>query len=484
MAEPVLTPEEVGFRGSFKWLRFNKWIVLGGIALALTISAAWFAASDEPLDPEARKILEQPFGVPPEKNMFFAIWGLNASPDLNAPDVGRKIIAAYHEATAANGMGAKVDSTSFLGSAPMKMPKDRMLNCDRSVVKAGCIAHWENQRQEIERQWLAQSAFLPRYRMLRAYDAYEDAVVPYPTSPLPNWRSVTHLSRLTDAKLALDMAVPGKRTAALRELEAEFMLWRVIAEGASAMLTRMIASDSLNRKYALLSDILHQYPEVTQSHADQVSRLTQPLPVEFADMRRVFEGEFRLQAKRLFGIRQSLYVGGEANFIEAIAPWEKPFMGLVFKQNTTVNKSSRFFRELAALSALESAKLSETLAGLTARYVDVASPYPSLHNPMGNILLGVSLPIYDEYIYRVHDLIAASRVVELQRRIILEKIPPQQITTYLSASNRALYDPYTNAPMKLDATKGRLSFERPRNTGIKRMFFAQVADAAPLGSAH
>jgi hypothetical protein len=483
MTESVVTREYGGLRGSFKWLRVNKWIVLGSMAFALTIGAAWFAASDEPLDPEARKILEQPFGVPPEKNMFFAIWGLTASPELNAPDVGKKIIAAYHEATATTGTEAKVDSTSFLGSAPMTMPKDLRLICDRSAVKVGCIAHWENQRPEIERQWLAQSAFLPRYRMLRAYGAYEDAVVPYPTSPLPNWLSVTHLSRLTDAKLALDMAVPGKRTAALRELEAEFMLWRVIAEGASAMLTRMIASDSLNRKYALLSDILHQYPEVTQSHADQVSRLTQPLPIEFADMRRVFQGELRYQAMALFALRQSSYLTGGASDIEAIAPWEEPFLGLVFKQNTTVNKSSRFFRELAALSALESAKLSQSLAGLTARYVDVANPYPSLHNPMGNILLGVSLPIYDEYIYRVHDLIAASRVVELQRRIILEKIPPQQITTYLSASNRALYDPYTNAPMKFDATKGTLSFESPRKTSTKRMFFAQVADAAPIGSA-
>jgi hypothetical protein len=446
------------------------------IALALTIGLAWFAASDEPLNPEAKKLIEQPFVVPPEKNMYFSIWGLPSSPEKDAATVGRSIVDSFHKEFAQKGPSATFSPDPHYGENSLQVPSLTMLTCPGPAANK-CMDLWLRNRKLIEEEIEKQALFLSRYRALREYDAYEDMVLSTPSAPIPRWQTVIHLSRLTNAQIAFDMVKAEKRSAALLALEKEMALWRLISRDSSTLIARMIASAALQQKYELLSQLLAAHPEIVRTHEDQITRLTAPLSREFADMRRVFEGEFRLSALLFLGLPHDTYsVAGDQG--SAMGPWTEPVLALLYKRNETVNKHYRFFSELGAASTGDSSDIWGRTTSIAQRYGDFnpANPADYVHNPMGRILTAIVVPNYGDYIYRDHDLIATSRVVELQRRIILEKIPPGKIVAFLDASDRAMDDPYTKAPMRFDPAKGTLSFQSPRKLDPGQVaFFAQVA---------
>lgn len=472
--------EQVSRRRRFP--RVNKWIVLAGVALALTLGAAWLAATNEPLNPEARKIIEQPFVVPAEKNMYFAIWGLRASSELVPSEVGKKIVAAYNQKVSQGETYESFDYRPFLGARNLPEMKSKEVRCTRDKDRGSCIAFWNDKGEEVDDELRAQALLLSRYKALRAYGAFEDAVLPFASSPVPEWEAARHASQLIDAKIAFDMADPNKRLDALVELEAELGLWQRIATGATTMLSRMIATTTMQNKYGLLSELLVEYPEITHTHGESVGRLSQPLPITSADMRRVFEGEFRMFSGTMLDMRRRPHRMATSSLGGQIAPWEEPVFGLLYKPNASVNKLFRTQREFSTLLAGDASKIAEGARALHEKYGDfqVTNPTSYFYNPIGEILTSITVPAYEQYAYRIHDLIAASRVVELQRQIVLKRTPPQAIDDFLSASDPTLHDPYTKAPMRFDAAKGTLSFNSPRRLDSGAVnFFAQVAPPKP-----
>ena len=65
-----------------------KWIAFAALALFSAIALSWWLIPDEVLNPRAAGFVAQPATPPSARNASFMIWGLPASPELDAHTVG------------------------------------------------------------------------------------------------------------------------------------------------------------------------------------------------------------------------------------------------------------------------------------------------------------------------------------------------------------------------------------------------------------
>ena len=75
--------------------RCIKWLLSGIAIIALVVLACWILLPDETLNPDAQRIIEAKPTVPPEQNAYYALWGLKASPELAAADLGRALLKTW-----------------------------------------------------------------------------------------------------------------------------------------------------------------------------------------------------------------------------------------------------------------------------------------------------------------------------------------------------------------------------------------------------
>ena len=94
-------------------------------------------------------------------------------------------------------------------------------------------------------------------------------------------------------------------------------------------------------------------------------------------------------------------------------------------------------------------------------------PRTWLYNPVGKITALTATPEYGTYAYRLHDLAGYSRLVELQRQLALERVPPEKIAEFIAAADINLRDPYTGKAMAYDLIAQTISFA-PRGSQAGR----------------
>lgn len=464
-----------------------KWslTVLAMIVSGVLIS--WVFLNDEALNPAAKLVLEVAPKIAPEQNAFYALWGFKASPELAAFEVGEQIISAHAAALRTSGYAASFAPETFWGKQPFQDNSSPLRYCsglsdlgDKSE-KRSCLAVLSGQRDAIETKLREQDLYVQRYRALRRYPHYEDVMTPGPSMPMLPWHTFCAVGDLVDAKIVFDMTEPSRRGAALAELDQEMMLWKMIGRGASSMLSRMMSTAQLGRKYRLASELLAKYPQIADEHRDIVAKITQPLVAENINMQQVFEGEFRYLAQAIHDTRYDANVNskGVAEPIMRPAWIPAPWEALAFKRNATINMlyadmmaSGNFYSQSAVNILMQQNEFSEKL--------DHYKPFrPSLwlYNPVGKIVISIAPSQYKNYAYRIHDLDGYSRLVELQRRIVLSRIPSTKAGELIATADTNLLDPYTGKPMAFDAIARTISFAaKSHDTLDQASIFLELAD--------
>lgn len=66
---------------------------------------------------------------------------------------------------------------------------------------------------------------------------------------------------------------------------------------------------------------------------------------------------------------------------------------------------------------------------------------------------------YDDYAFRVYDLVGYTRLVELKRRILQQRVTADDLRSFLAHQPPELFDPYTEQPATWNAEQRSLSFE-------------------------
>lgn len=438
--------------------------------LAMFVSGmlmSWVLLSDEAMNPDAKLVLEAAPKIAPEQNAFYALWGFTASPELDAFEVGKQIVSAQATAVRSGGYAATFAPEAYWGPKPFQDNSLPLRYCKGIAEKQSCLAALREKRDVIEAESRAQNVYVERYRALRQYPRYEDAMIPVPNMPILPWQTVMKVGELIDAKIAFDMTQPLKRAAALAELDAEITLWKTISRDASTILSRMVPAALLGHKYRLASELLTEYPQIANEHRDIVAKITQPLAADDINMRRMFEGEFRYAALAVHSVRYDANVNSKGVAELSVRPsWlAAPWETLTLKRNATINMqykdmsaSGNFYSQNAADVSMRQSEFSESL-----NHYKPYKPSLWLYNPVGKILSSIATPQYQRYAYRVHDLAGYSRLVELQRQVALTRAPIAKAGEMIAAAASNLRDPYTDKPMTFDAATQTISFARMAN---------------------
>lgn len=436
-------------------LRLCMWLVLATTALVLLTLACWWLIPDEELDPGVTALLAPRVAPPAAENGYFVAWGLRASPDLDPHQVGRAMVAEHECRLAAGNSSPSCDIDSQLG--PARLPRSSLEPC--LADEKACLSYHRSKAAQVMAEAKRHAVQLARYRSIRNFPSYSQRDVSWnAASPVPEI-DLMRMSDLVDAGLALQVQLPATRHAALRELQGEIGLWRRILVDSDTLIAQMVATAALQRKYALASEIMRVYPEVVRDHGDVMADITRPLPANRVNLVRALDDEFRqVIAPLLMDIRKGLdetgfdYVG---NFALAGA----------FKRNATLNA---FYRTLIAQRELHSQSAGRILArhrpqDRELHFLDLPGfwrPATLFYNPAGKFLLAEAEQ-YDlgDYGLRLHDLVAMSRIVELQRRVAGAGVAAQERQSFI-ASLPELFNPYTERPFDLDPQKSEIRFRR------------------------
>lgn len=439
-----------------------KWLALGLAMLALVLALCWWLIPDEALNPEVENFLALPLAPATQKNAYFMLWGLRASPELDPHAVGQKIVVAIERLIAAQKGSQGFDHDAFLGPHPLTYPDDARRLCE--VEKQNCLQVYQAHRAEVESELASKKVFVERYRRIRAYEESAAALsqVTWDT-PLPPLTAIMRISDLVDASIALRMTSRSTHEAALRELGAEIDSWKRLLASNDVLVMQMISTMALHRKYRLASEIMNAYPAVPAQHPDLMKGITAPVPVTVTIVNSLKE-EMRVTVRHLWDIgqEQNLYQSPFEHDLQVARYLESALTRVAYRPNASINISYARFK---AITDLYARSPKEVLAGHDAmlqqvREITATGPSALFYNFAGRLIIGRSFPDAGAvYAFRIHDLIGLSRLLELQRLITEAQIPAEQVAAALPGFGDTLVDPYTERPMQWDAPTRTLSFE-------------------------
>ena len=441
-------------------LKIFKWLAGGLLGFIIIVGLCWWLIPDEELNPEAEKFVAQAPVPPAEKNGYFMIWGLAASPELDPHKVGQQIVAAHDRIIAAEKDLSRFKVYSFYGDNPHKFPKDSKRLCD--AEKENCLQVYQAKRAEVEAQSEEQKIYLARYRKIRDYEDFGAAMSQqYYQTPVPNWQPILRMSDLVDGAIAQRVAIKSSREAALEELAAEINSWRRLLQSNDWLITQMISVVTLHRKYQLASAIMNAYPEAVAAYPVVFAKMATPLLPGKTNI----QSSMRSEARSTLALHQNIHQQGRflADTIFEGMPGIPLRLALVaggYRSNASINQSYVAFKvadDILSKSPKEMVEGRQAMLERQAR-VNALSIGAIFFNPVGRIINGVAYPDYSNYAHRIDDLIGLSRLVDLQRRIIEGKIPLADVGGMLANAGPGLMDPFTEKPMQWDTASKKISF--------------------------
>jgi hypothetical protein len=441
--------------------RIFKWTFVGALFLIAATVVLWIVLPDEKLLPEAKALIESRSTVSTNENAFFAMWGLSASPEADSHQAGQEVVAAFDHAYKLDGGDVKFSADAFLGSSPLGLKPPAEPWC--TPTTPSCTDQYLASRAQIEDQVKYLGVHLLRYRALRAYPRYDDAITMSASTPLPKFRDVSALSALVDAGIAFRMDESELRKSALEDLHEEIVMWRRVGDETSSLVTKMTSAKLLMSKYRLLSETISRHPEIVFEHPDLAINLARPLSPSETSLKRVLAGEFRYVAATIADLplalsRRREKRGDDLLFLRGLI--DKLILS-PFRLNATINNAFLRFEDVQRVSSTPSTEIEKAHASLQEawREAQPLSAKDVFYNPVGSILGRVAAPDYSKYTLRMHDLAGFIRLIEIQRQLIRERIPKDAISQFIASRPANLRDPYSGAAMTWNEGTATIFFE-------------------------
>ncbi len=416
-----------------------------GIALAVLLAAPLLLViainlPDEDLAPEAAAYgTPRAPSVPEAENGHYALLALNASDGADAMAYARAWIAEARSA-------AREDRAEKL---PATRRAQRPALCDPRTTR--CFAYARNNRAEAERQLEAFEEDLARYERLLAYKRYEE-VLDYrlrSDSVLPPHGAVVQGQRAYLLRIAVAV-VAGRYEEALAALERELAWQRAFLNGSRLLIGKMVAVENYWRDLMFIAELVQAKPAEMLPFAARLQALLAPLD-EAPKAQAALETEFRF-AKAAFDEAASGR-GESGSFPDSIV------IALFFKRNATLNRAARHFASLSASVFEQPAHRVEAGWEVFSKAWLDPPLWDYIYNPAGKVMLEAGTLGWKDYPYRVHDLVALSRLVALRVELLAAGVTAEQVPQAIAGSAERLRDPYTLKPMRWDAEKRRIYFE-------------------------
>jgi hypothetical protein len=205
--------------------------------------------------------------------------------------------------------------------------------------------------------------------------------------------------------------------------------------------------------------------------------------------------DIRSHMARYVDAEATLMVAGLPRLLEAEnapkadarqTPWEWLAIKYLYRPNATANWYTRgHLRFLQRVSEFDPADLAGYYANVTAdikEQIEALSELSVVYNWIGKILATTASGTYADYIVRLSDLVAISRLARLQI-LVAQADSPVDVADLLARDER-LYDPYSARPMQFDAASQHIAVDlRAKQSLNRRARFELVAPTAKRGHA-
>jgi len=214
----------------------------------------------------------------------------------------------------------------------------------------------------------------------------------------------------------------------------------------------------LHRKYQLVSDLLNLYPEIALQYPALLKEVTGPLSHRQTNLAASLRAEFTSVFTMLSEPNQL-----RETPLAISALLRAGLLAGGYRANASVNLQYQFKKRIVEFYANSSARtlLAENDAFVRQLARDSAlTPGALFYNPVGRTG-NSNWPNYAQYPLRLYHLIAQSRLLEIQRRLIAEQIPAGRVEAMLAAWSPEVDDPFTEQPMRWDPEHRRLHFSFP-----------------------
>lgn len=427
-----------------------------GIVVLLFVALVVINLFDEDLDPGARAALDRSFTVKDPENGFFVVAGLYAPADRNAHNYGLSLIKRWsredEKPRKERNYGNDISTSSFAQLVRKVSPNAW---CDWNTQQ--CLSAYAQHAQDIEQAASDGAVLLKRYQNILGYPSYQDYIAGTVDAPMPPYLGVNWAAGVRNAQCAL-LVQGGHTGACLEMLDQDVRIARKMLAGGRTILGKMIPVMLLNHDYRLLGEILGTDNDAARAYSDRVAGMLEPLSPQELDFSKALLEGFMTAPSLL---REVQGFPGGSSTPQPLRLVGKTIGRVFLKYNATLNLDYRLRKLLIEQSRLPAHKYLDELDEYNRKARTIVRRRFNLgmvYNPIGKVMLAVSVPDYPTFLLRTHDLSGLQHLVRMQWQILRQGIMPEQVPAFLRSAGPLALNPYTEQPLNWDAQNHILSF--------------------------
>ena len=416
-----------------------KWI---GIAIGVVVLGLVALNSfDQDLDPRAAAYGKpRPAGVPDPENGYFAMLAMDASDGADG--------MAY-----ANAWLAEARASARDGRRPQPPPRKQVKRpelCDPQ--ESSCLAIIRGKGSQFTQELEPFSEDLARYEALLGFKRFEE-VLDYQfgvESEIPRYASLIRAQRAYLLRAASEIDA-GRAEEGVVALERELAWQRLFLAESRLLVGKMVAAAAYWRDLNVVANLLETKAEGLAPFLPRLQAMLAPLDTRTLSLAHAVETVFGVAAASYSKVSKDRGDDWQTADWYLSGPW-------LYKPNATTNYVYRYYTALGSTFGAPAHRAAAEWDAFSRTWHDLPW-WLYLYNPVGTILVSISMPAWNDYPLRLHDLDALNRLVGLRVELLAMGVNPEQVPESIAAAGPRFYDPYTQKPMRWDPQKKRLYFE-------------------------
>ena len=447
---------------------FNTLKIIALICGLLFLTFVIINWGDEDLKPEVAQILS--WQAPTntfDDNGYLVLLGIEAPLEMEASTVGKKALQA--ELARFDSMQKTHKETP--AQAPNLSEIDDYIDwkaeqCNYQKQQNCVDFYLQQDRAKLTLALASQARLTARFKTIKQSKNYTEVMPPMMSAQIPKYGSLVNASELARIQAILDMADNRMDTGVQSYVNNALFSRRLLRE-SNSLVSHMVAVAMMQRDTRVLSELMSKYPIIASKYSAQLMPVLAPISAPEYNLKKAIMQATNWQLPMINNMRYATateFAGEKTNFIQKV--WIK----LGFQPNATLNLFNAQASDIIKLAELNAAQFADKKAHYLAMQKEnndvVDYRLLTQKNPIGRILASISVPEYDKYIERQHDLDGYIYMVNFQLTALVNKLEIKKL---------ALHDPYRNL-MQYDANSGVLTFagKQPSNVNFKQSNIYQV----------
>jgi hypothetical protein len=232
-------------------------------------------------------------------------------------------------------------------------------------------------------------------------------------------------------------------SAGLDRLEIDLTAWRKVLAQARTLSAKAMAAEGIGNDVAVMSGLLNR-PNIENRVVQRLTRMARPMDPEERSLRWPMQNEFALAVKRMDS-RVRPPADSHSSLAVAISKMPLP-------KQRTLNMYAAYYEALikaAASPHSPTPKLYDFANTPSRTWLDYG------FNPIDNLIVADPTPDWDAIAGTIMETDARLRLVGLQARLRTLS-QASSLATRIAQAGPSFYDPFTELPMLINATRGML----------------------------